>query len=218
MDEDFDSVLMEFDESQASDEEIGPKEVIREAEFVEALDDFMNEKETYIPIKIQKIHSTIPQDTDAIAEQIEKKFDKFGNTKDDDEKEDNEDTEEEIRDMLQEAELIEIQKHSHEQWDCESIVTTYTNTENHPSLIAIPKKELKIRLNTKGIPKLSQQSQQQSQQTQQESQESEEEDDEEIKLNQGEKKKEKRNSRRKKKKEKKLSKIQEWKQELRKKG
>jgi len=39
-------------------------------------------------------------------------------------------------------------------WDCESIISTYSNTENHPSLIAIPRNEEKIKLGTRGAPKL----------------------------------------------------------------
>jgi len=39
-------------------------------------------------------------------------------------------------------------------WDCESIISTYSNTENHPSTIAIPRKEDKIALGLRGAPKL----------------------------------------------------------------
>jgi hypothetical protein len=47
-----------------------------------------------------------------------------------------------VNDMLQEmTELVEVEKESKAaQWDCESIITTYSNTDNHPRLIATPKK------------------------------------------------------------------------------
>jgi len=38
------------------------------------------------------------------------------------------------------------------QWDCESIVSTYSNTDNHPALIVEPGN--RIRLNKKGFPEL----------------------------------------------------------------
>jgi len=37
-------------------------------------------------------------------------------------------------------------------WDCESILSSYSNTENHPKLIAIPDEKNKILLNKQGFP------------------------------------------------------------------
>eukprot|EP01126_Amoeba_proteus_P066794 TRINITY_DN9737_c0_g1_i5.p1 TRINITY_DN9737_c0_g1~~TRINITY_DN9737_c0_g1_i5.p1 ORF type:complete len:192 (-),score=63.49 TRINITY_DN9737_c0_g1_i5:91-666(-) len=39
-------------------------------------------------------------------------------------------------------------------WDCESIISTYSNTENHPCLIVVPDAEAKIKLGSRGAPKL----------------------------------------------------------------
>lgn len=43
-------------------------------------------------------------------------------------------------------------KEKHSQWDAESILSSYTNTDNHPKIIAEPKLEKKIALNKKGYP------------------------------------------------------------------
>lgn len=44
-------------------------------------------------------------------------------------------------------------KRPKEQWDCETILSTYSNTSNHPSLIAEPRRNRKqIKLNRKGLP------------------------------------------------------------------
>jgi protein LTV1 len=54
----------------------------------------------------------------------------------------------------EEKEVIEVEADSGEEWDCESIVSTYSNTENHPSMIVekIPNKN-KIKLSAKtGLP------------------------------------------------------------------
>ncbi|XP_014768373.1 protein LTV1 homolog [Octopus bimaculoides] len=46
---------------------------------------------------------------------------------------------------------IEVEEKT-EKWDCESILSTYSNLYNHPKLILEPKKERKIKLNKMGIP------------------------------------------------------------------
>ncbi|GAB1610296.1 protein LTV1 homolog [Argonauta hians] len=46
---------------------------------------------------------------------------------------------------------IEVEDNA-EKWDCESILSTYSNLYNHPQLILEPKKTPKIKLNKMGIP------------------------------------------------------------------
>lgn len=63
---------------------------------------------------------------------------------DDDEEEDDDDTEEESGSAEEwKADLTDVLsiKVKDGGWDCESIISTYSNTENHPSLIAIPRSE-----------------------------------------------------------------------------
>lgn len=38
------------------------------------------------------------------------------------------------------------------QWDVESILSTYTNTDNHPNILAVPEDEKAIKINKKGFP------------------------------------------------------------------
>jgi len=57
------------------------------------------------------------------------------------------------------------------QWDCESVVSTYSNLDNHPAIISEP--ENRIRLNKRGFPAIEPKS------------EEEEEDDDEEKQNLG---------------------------------
>jgi protein LTV1 len=40
------------------------------------------------------------------------------------------------------TEVVEVSGDSDEEWDCQSIISTYTNTENHPSLISVKRIEL----------------------------------------------------------------------------
>jgi len=52
-----------------------------------------------------------------------------------------------------EIERIEVKEKN--QWDCESILSTYTDTENHPRIIEVPKLDQqnnKIKINKKGFP------------------------------------------------------------------
>lgn len=101
--------------------------------------------------------------------------------------------------MLEEmTELVEVERQSNKpQWDCESIITTYSNTDNHPRLIATPKKgvnewsgsvscffflhllELKIRLNTHGLPRMDQVIKPEAETDEQKSENTDEENDEE---------------------------------------
>lgn len=51
-------------------------------------------------------------------------------------------------------ELVQMEVPLKEKWDCESILSTYSNIYNHPKLIEEPKKPGKIKINPKtGIPK-----------------------------------------------------------------
>ncbi|CAG5043853.1 unnamed protein product [Parnassius apollo] len=53
-----------------------------------------------------------------------------------------------------EEELVEVEVEPKERWDCETILSTYSNLYNHPKLIEEPKKPKKIAINPKtGIPK-----------------------------------------------------------------
>ena len=50
-------------------------------------------------------------------------------------------------------EYVEVKKKDGDQWDCESILSTYSNTENHPRIISEPKRLDKIEISKKsGIP------------------------------------------------------------------
>ncbi|KPJ08097.1 Protein LTV1-like [Papilio machaon] len=53
-----------------------------------------------------------------------------------------------------EEEMVTVEVEPKERWDCETILSTYSNLYNHPKLIEEPKKPKKIAINTKtGIPK-----------------------------------------------------------------
>ncbi|XP_068624961.1 protein LTV1 homolog [Battus philenor] len=53
-----------------------------------------------------------------------------------------------------EDDLITVEVQPKEKWDCETILSTYSNLYNHPKVIEEPKKPKKITINTKtGIPK-----------------------------------------------------------------
>jgi len=59
-----------------------------------------------------------------------------------------------------EQDIVEEQVSDEEKWDCESIISTYTNTENHPVLIEEPKSVKKIFISRKTqMPILAQQEQ-----------------------------------------------------------
>lgn len=52
-----------------------------------------------------------------------------------------------------EDDLVEIKVEEKEKWDCETILSTYSNLYNHPKVIEEPKKPKKIKINTKtGLP------------------------------------------------------------------
>jgi len=53
-----------------------------------------------------------------------------------------------------------VVKEKRAEWDCESILSTYSNLENHPSLIIEPEK--RIKLNKRGFPNLPQESESES--------------------------------------------------------
>jgi len=60
----------------------------------------------------------------------------------------------ELEDYFEDSSSIEMEPimvKEKAQWDCESILSTYTNTENHPQIIEIPKLD-KIVVNKKGFP------------------------------------------------------------------
>jgi protein LTV1 len=66
------------------------------------------------------------------------------------EEEEEEDTFEKVKEAIP-----YIKRDESEQWDCESILTTYTNTENHPQMIRELPSQNYIHLNEKtGIPKI----------------------------------------------------------------
>eukprot|EP01123_Difflugia_compressa_P006988 TRINITY_DN1941_c0_g1_i1.p1 TRINITY_DN1941_c0_g1~~TRINITY_DN1941_c0_g1_i1.p1 ORF type:complete len:148 (+),score=50.52 TRINITY_DN1941_c0_g1_i1:3-446(+) len=75
----------------------------------------------------------------------------------------------------EEDELLEeiTLKDKRSQWDCESIVSTYSNLYNHPAVIGAP--ENRIKLNKRGFPDIKPK----------EEEEEEEEEDEEEKVNSG---------------------------------
>ncbi|KAF9420541.1 hypothetical protein HW555_003291, partial [Spodoptera exigua] len=52
-----------------------------------------------------------------------------------------------------EEELVTVKVDPEEKWDCETILSTYSNLYNHPKVIEEPKKPQKIKLNARGIPK-----------------------------------------------------------------
>ncbi|CAH0696421.1 unnamed protein product [Spodoptera exigua] len=52
-----------------------------------------------------------------------------------------------------EEELVTVRVDPEEKWDCETILSTYSNLYNHPKVIEEPKKPQKIKLNARGIPK-----------------------------------------------------------------
>ncbi|XP_050552179.1 protein LTV1 homolog [Spodoptera frugiperda] len=52
-----------------------------------------------------------------------------------------------------EEELVTVEVDPKEKWDCETILSTYSNLYNHPKVIEEPKKPQKIKLNARGIPK-----------------------------------------------------------------
>jgi len=56
--------------------------------------------------------------------------------------------------MEEELELVEVVRNIEDRWDCESILSTYSNLDNHPGLIVEPSsKPQKIRLSNKtGMP------------------------------------------------------------------
>ncbi|KAJ8710559.1 hypothetical protein PYW08_009074 [Mythimna loreyi] len=52
-----------------------------------------------------------------------------------------------------EEDLMTVEVDPKEKWDCETILSTYSNLYNHPKVIPEPKKPHKIQLNARGIPK-----------------------------------------------------------------
>ncbi|CAH2097452.1 unnamed protein product [Euphydryas editha] len=59
----------------------------------------------------------------------------------------------EIEEDSEEDDLITMEVEPKEKWDCETILSTYSNLYNHPKIIEEPKKPKKIKINTKtGIP------------------------------------------------------------------
>lgn len=58
-----------------------------------------------------------------------------------------------IDDGSSDEELIEVEDDRKKKWDCESILSTYSNIYNHPKLIEEPKRVSKIAINPKtGVP------------------------------------------------------------------
>lgn len=59
----------------------------------------------------------------------------------------------EIEEESEEDDLITMEVEPKEKWDCETILSTYSNLYNHPKVIEEPKKPKKIKINPKtGIP------------------------------------------------------------------
>uniref|UniRef100_A0A2A4IUR1 Protein LTV1 homolog n=1 Tax=Heliothis virescens TaxID=7102 RepID=A0A2A4IUR1_HELVI len=60
-----------------------------------------------------------------------------------------------LQEIAEESEddLVTVEADPKEKWDCETILSTYSNIYNHPKLIEEPKKPQKIQLNARGIPK-----------------------------------------------------------------
>ncbi|XP_023952700.2 protein LTV1 homolog [Bicyclus anynana] len=59
----------------------------------------------------------------------------------------------EIQEESEEDELVTVEVEPKEKWDCETILSTYSNLYNHPKVIEEPKKLQKIKINPKtGIP------------------------------------------------------------------
>ncbi|XP_047035095.1 protein LTV1 homolog [Helicoverpa zea] len=60
-----------------------------------------------------------------------------------------------LQEIAEESEddLVTVDADPKEKWDCETILSTYSNIYNHPKLIEEPKKPQKIQLNARGIPK-----------------------------------------------------------------
>lgn len=56
-----------------------------------------------------------------------------------------------IGDLSSSEEEVEIEEKG-EKWDCESILSTYSNLYNRPKIIEEPRKEKKIKINSLGIP------------------------------------------------------------------
>ncbi|CAD0205307.1 unnamed protein product [Chrysodeixis includens] len=52
-----------------------------------------------------------------------------------------------------EDDLVTVDVAPQEKWDCETILSTYSNLYNHPKVIDEPKKSNKIQLNARGLPK-----------------------------------------------------------------
>ncbi|XP_026728506.1 protein LTV1 homolog [Trichoplusia ni] len=52
-----------------------------------------------------------------------------------------------------EEDLVTVDVDPKEKWDCETILSTYSNLYNHPKVIDEPKKSNKIQLNSRGLPK-----------------------------------------------------------------
>ncbi|XP_026333740.1 protein LTV1 homolog [Hyposmocoma kahamanoa] len=60
---------------------------------------------------------------------------------------------EEIQEETSEDEMVTIEVEPKEKWDCETILSTYSNLYNHPKVIEEPKRSKRIQLNAQGIPK-----------------------------------------------------------------
>ncbi|XP_046973559.1 protein LTV1 homolog [Vanessa cardui] len=59
----------------------------------------------------------------------------------------------EIEEESEEDDLVTLEVEPKEKWDCETILSTYSNLYNHPKIIEEPKKPKKIRINPKtGLP------------------------------------------------------------------
>ncbi|XP_034826344.1 protein LTV1 homolog [Maniola hyperantus] len=59
----------------------------------------------------------------------------------------------EIQEESEEDDLVTVEVDNKEKWDCETILSTYSNLYNHPKIIEEPRKPQKIKINPKtGIP------------------------------------------------------------------
>merc|ERR1712137_688154 len=139
LDQQFDKIAADYDDDEIGElDEADPsvKGVMDLSDLGYILDEFLEENsrekikmgsERLIP---SEVAANIPRDYDAI---------------------DVEENDEEPEDLLDGYEYLSaINQPQGEQWDCESILSTYSNLYNHPTVVDEPKK--KIKLSKRGLP------------------------------------------------------------------
>ncbi|XP_068679814.1 protein LTV1 homolog [Montipora foliosa] len=132
IDERFEKLMEEYDEDEigALDHEELEGTMNPDSERLHALaEEFIERQQNQNSAEINESESSVMHNTDGVVD---------------------EDNKDDSSDSLDE--FIRIKEEPKEKWDCESILSTYSNLYNHPTLIKDPPKVKPIKLSKAGIP------------------------------------------------------------------